>query len=201
MNKFLKLSLKALALPIFIIRVIYGALIRLLPSVLLLVFYLSEFNKEWIYDKKALTVVGVVSLFWSLLYVLSTPSVPRLAYMYRNYPKKIMNMIKKRTAFWILIAYLGIVAFINVSELPLYAIVYFAFLLISLGLNTSLTLIISYMGYNPFFEELCYKRSADFNNKSVAQAYRESGAREYLSKDNLKKNAKKLKSDLKSNRR
>ena len=40
MNKFLKLSLKALALPIFIIRVIYGALIRYIPLCFLLVFSL-----------------------------------------------------------------------------------------------------------------------------------------------------------------
>ena len=42
MNKFLKLSLKALTLPIFIIRVIYGALIRYIPSCFLLVFSLPE---------------------------------------------------------------------------------------------------------------------------------------------------------------
>ena len=191
MNKFLKLSLRALALPIFIIRVIYGALIRYIPSCFLLVFSLPETTEAQTQaDTTVFIIMGVVSLFWSFLYVLSTPSVPKLAYMYRNYPKKILDMIKKRTAFWIAVAICGIAIFIKATELPLYIIAYIVFLLISVGFNTSLTLIISYMGYNPFFEELCYKRSADFNNKTVAQAYRESGAMEYLSKDNLKKNAK-----------
>ena len=199
MNKFFKMSLKALALPMFVIRVINGALIRFIPAMLMLIYYISaepdtESMPFWI-------MVGIISLVWSFLYAVSTPSVPKLSYMYRNYPRKIQDLLKKRAAFWVGLVLLGIAFFVNLPELPVYMIIYFWYVLASITINTMLMLVISSMGYNPFFEELCYKKSNDYENRTLEELYSESGMGEFLSKDGLKQTMKGLKSELKKGKK
>lgn len=200
MNKFFKMSLKALTLPMFVIRVINGALIRYIPSIFMLHFYIL--GEPEVQDSKGFWIlVGIISLVWSFLYAVSTPSVPRIAYMYRNYPPKLRSILKKRIAFWIALVLLGIVSFITVAELPLYLIICFWYVLSSVTINIMLMMTVSSMGYNPFFEELCYKNGGAYENKTVSQIYNESGMSKYFSKDGLKQTANELKSDLKDKKR
>lgn len=202
MNKFFRMTLKALALPIFVIRVINGALIRYIPSMFLLFYYLSG-NSE-MSERKALaffTMVGIISLVWSFLYAFSTPSVPKLSYMYRNYPQKIKSLLKKRAAFWLAILLLGIYFFVNSAKLPIYIIIYICYVLASININTILMLAVSSMGYNPFFEELCYKKSNNYENATLGEIYSESGMGEILSKDGLKQTINGLKSEFKNGKK
>lgn len=202
MNNFFKMSLKALTLPVFVIRVVNGALIRFFPAELMLCYYIS--GRSGSDDKVSMQfwiMVGIISLVWSFLYAVSTPSVPKLSYMYRNYPQKIQNLLKKRVAYWIAFVLFGIGYFVNSTELTFYAIIYFWYVLVSITINTILMLVITTMGYNPFFEELCYKKSNDYENRTLEEFYTESGMGEILSKDGLKQAMNGLKSGLKKGKR
>ena len=193
MNRFLTMSCKAAALPLFFLRVINGALIRLIPSIYLLVFYETGAT-EVIGGGRYMLLLGAVSLVWSFFYAVSTPSVPLLAYMYRSYPQKIRSLLGKRLAFLAAIVVLGIIWFVSVSELPLYAVFYFWYLLISVTVNILLTVMASSIGYQPILEELCYQRGGDCETMTVSEIYHKSGMDACFSKEGLKRAVQDLKS-------
>lgn len=193
MNRFLAMSCKAAALPLFFLRVINGALIRLIPSIYLLVFYETGAT-EVIGTGRYMLLLGAVSLVWSFLYTVSTPSVPLLAYMYRSYPQKIRSLLGKRLAFWAAVVVLGIIWFVSVSELPIYAVLYFWYLLASITVNIMMTVTAASMGYNPILEELCYQRGGECETMTVSEIYHKSGMDTCFSKDGLKRTMQALKS-------